>query len=318
MDGEEAYPYRARAFVKIQDGCDNRCTFCVIPSVRGGCRSIPLDEAVRRIQELTADGFREIVLAGIHLSSYGEDLAGTDAGSGPSVRKTAVTLADLLRKIEKVPGLGRVRLSSLDPRKTDDAFIEYVAGNPVVCQHFHLSLQHASMTILRKMGRLGPATDTCQGPALYESLLSRLRERSPEGAIGADIIVGFPGETDEDFAILEAFLERSPLSYFHVFSYSPRRGTPAASWPQVPETVKSARAKQLRRLSAAKNLEFRRSLGGKDLDAIVISTRGNGFAELLTGNYVRVSVPSCPASRRDLVRVRIARVLPGRTEGTLV
>jgi hypothetical protein len=212
--------------------------------------------------------------------------------------------------------------------------------------------------------------------APFEHLLLRLRALSPDAAIGADIIVGFPGETDEDFAILEAFLERSPLSYFHVFSYSPRRGTLAAEWPQVAETVKAERAKRLRGMSAAKNLAFRRSFLGQDLEAVVISApsrpefagrgvvtsletgdhtseeviaralapwrethpdpvssisrlrpstlvkgdlvEGNGLTELLTGNYVRVTVPNCLASRRDLVRVRITRVLPGQTEGVVV
>jgi len=318
--------FRARALLKVQDGCDNGCTFCVIPSVRGESTSVSEDEVLAGVRNLTRHGYREIVLAGIHLSSYGED------------RVARGSHLELLREIEMVEGLGRVRLSSLDPRRTDRALVAHIAGNPRICQHFHLSLQHASGRVLEKMGR-------AVGPEPYGSLLYGLRELSPEASLGADVIVGFPGETDVDFALLEEFLRDSPLTYLHVFPYSPRAGTPAAAMPQVPEGVKRKRAMTLRKLSAEKNFRFRASFLGKELEAVVIrpvedrngqddgrtevggmkpaipmSSRSGkeAFAELLTGNFIRTRVPSCPVPAREIVRVRITRVLAGSTEGFVV
>jgi len=309
--------YRARALVKVQDGCDNRCTFCVIPSVRGRSASASADDVVACVRNLSSHGYREIVLAGIHLSSWGEDL------------EPKASLTELLRRITVVEGLGRVRLSSLDPSGMDEPFIEYVTRNPKICRHFHLSLQHASERLLRKMGRaVGAGLDA------YASILGCLRRLAPDAALGADIIVGFPEETEEDFAVLEDFLRLSPLTYFHVFSYSPRRGTAAAGRSQVPDSLKKARSQRLRRLSAEKSLRFRETFLGKDLEAVVIGeaarrrpegqggfgSPGNRLAatEVLTGNYIKVMVPSCLAAEREFVRVRIAEVTSWSTEGLVV
>ena len=298
-------PFRSRAHLKVQDGCDNRCTFCIIPSVRGRSTSLGEEEAVARVRNLVGRGFREIVLAGIHLSSYGEN------------RMPPGSLLGLLRELEKIEGLGRLRLSSLDPRRTDAALLEHVAGNPKICQHFHFSLQHASGRVLREMGR-GDGADACL------SHLSALRKRSPDASLGADIITGFPGETEDDFACLRDFLRRSPLRYFHVFSYSRRAGTPAADRPQVPGSLKKLRSLALRRLSLETDHGFRNSFAGRVLDGVVIrpgagrrAPRGGG-TDVLTGNAIRVTVPSCPAPARDIVRVRIDRVFPHSTEGSIV
>jgi threonylcarbamoyladenosine tRNA methylthiotransferase MtaB len=291
-------PFRARAFLKVQDGCDNRCAFCVIPSVRGKSVSVGPDEIKSRVQELVGRGFREIVLSGIHLSSYGEDF------------KPPGALLDLLRELEGIPGLGRVRLSSLDPGKTDGPLVEHIAANPKICQHFHLSLQHASARLLRLMGR-----DV--EPGTCERILEDLRTRSPEAALGADIIVGFPGETAMEYDELRGFLAGSPLTYFHVFSYSPRPATPAASRPGVPAGVVKDRAMELRQLAAEKDFRFRGRFEGRELEAVVIQVSERG-AELLTGNAIRVFVPSCRAPKCEIVRVAIDRVLPRRTEGEVV
>lgn len=295
---DAADPLRARAYLKVQDGCDNRCAFCVIPSVRGKSASVAPDEVKARVQMLVARGFREIVLAGIHLSSYGEDL------------EPRGSLLGLLQEVGDVPGLGRLRLSSLDPGKTDGALTGHLAANPKVCPHFHLSLQHASERVLRLMGRAG-------GPEIYERILEDLQARSPEASLGADVIVGFPGETAAEFGELRNFLDRSPLTYIHVFPYSPRPGTAAADRPRVPDHIVRDRATDLRRLAAGKDLRFRRRFLGRELEAAVIRKSGGG-AEVLTGNYIRVRVPECRAPRRELVRVAIGRVLPGRTEGEVV
>jgi len=295
---ETGAPFRARAFLKVQDGCDNRCAFCVIPSVRGKSVSVGPEEVKARVRKLAGLGFREIVLSGINLSSYGEDL------------EPPGTLLGLLRELEGIPGLGRLRLSSLDPGKTDGALVEHIAANPKICQHFHLSLQHASARSLRLMGR-----DV--EPGAGERILRELKARSPEAALGADIIVGFPGETEAEFGELRGFLAGSPLTYLHVFSYSPRPGTPAASRPGVPAGIVRERAMELRRLAAEKDFRFRGQFVGRELEAAVIHASERG-AELLTGNAIRVFAPSCRAPKCELVRVAIGRVLPRRTEGEVV
>jgi len=297
-NGGPGHMLRKRAFLKIQDGCDSRCTFCVIPGLRGRSVSVGPDEVRARVLDLAGRGFREVVLAGIHLSSYGQDL------------EPRASLTGLLRELSAVPGLGRIRLSSLDPRRTGGGLIAEITSVPNVCRHFHLSLQHVSERVLGLMGRSG-------GPAPYTRALEVLRQHAPDAALGADIIAGFPGETEADFEELRRFLESSPLTYFHVFSFSPRQGTPAAERPRLPDGVVRDRAAALRRLSSEKDRRFRERFVGSELEAVVIRDKGRG-AEVLTDNDIRVSVPSCGAPERELVRVGISRVLPGRTEGEVI
>lgn len=277
---------RKRAFVKVQDGCDGGCAFCVIPSVRGRSVSVPPGEAAARVGELAGRGFREVVLSGIHLSSYGRDL------------EPRSSLAELVRGLAAVPGLGRLRLSSLDPRRTDARLIEELTAEPKVCRHFHLSLQHASERVLRLMGRSG-------GPEEHDRVLREFRRLSPDAALGADVIVGFPGEGEEDFRGLVDFLERSPLTYFHVFPFSPRPGTAAAERPRPSEAVVAERAGILRRLAALKDERFRRGFAGRELEAVVIRSGKDG-AEALTDNDIRVRVPAARAAEREFIRVVVA------------
>ncbi len=322
-DFEDAdFSYRSRALVKIQDGCNGRCAFCIIPSVRGQSVSVPGEDVRRRIDELVAQGYREIVLAGIHLSSYGED------------RSPRSSLLDLLRDISDVDGLGRIRLSSLDPGRMDDELVSFIAGNPRICQHFHLSLQHASPRILKKMGR-------AVEPGRYEEVLSALRKGSQEAGLGADIMVGFPEESDDDFRILRDFLDKSPLTYFHVFPFSARPGTSAARRRSIRDSIVKDRSMKLRRLSAEKNLGFRRLFVGRTLDAVVIRKRTSGGkeealpseesrsartksrVELLSGNYIKIFAEEGPASGRpvsgrELVSVCVERVSSERTEGKIL
>ena len=297
--GTNVAPYRARAQVKVQDGCDFHCSYCVIPSVRGKSVSVRPEEVLARVGDLSARGYREIVLAGIHLSSYGFDL------------EPRSSLLDLLRRIEAIEDLGRVRLSSLDPRLLDEALIEHIAASPLICPHFHLSLQSGSDRVLGMMGRGA-------GRRNYEKILEGLRRRSPDAALGADIIAGFPGESDEDFERTRDFLGRAPLDYFHVFPYSPRQGTGAARMGPVGEKTKMERAAVLRELSGEKNLDFRRRFVGRELEAVVIAKKGRE-AEVMTGNAIRVQVSDCPAARREIVKVRItAATLQGTTGQALL
>jgi threonylcarbamoyladenosine tRNA methylthiotransferase MtaB len=291
-------PLRSRALLKVQDGCDLRCTFCIIPSVRGPSRSVSRDVVLARARRLIARGFREIVLCGIHLSSFGLDCEPGDS------------LKELINAILGLKDLGRIRLSSLDPRSLDDELIDLVTGSPKVCPHFHLSLQHASDRVLKLMGRKSNA-------AGYRRILKRLRERSPDAALGADMIVGFPGETGMDFERLLAFVARSPLDYLHVFTYSPRPGTPAAAWTQIGEVEKRRRSAVLRAVAEDRRRSFRQRFIGRELEAIVIKT-GTPYAELLTSHYVDVLVPSCSGRPGEEVKVKITRVESQFTYGEAV
>lgn len=291
-------PFRSRASVKIQDGCDFRCTFCIIPSVRGGSVSLDKRELLARIKEFISQGFKEIVLTGIHLCSYGLDL------------NTKSSLLELLQEIESLNGLVKLRLSSLDPRFLSPSLMEHITASGKVCPHFHLSFQSGSNDILQRMGRKIRIED-------YKKILTYLREKSPQASLGADIIVGFPGETEEDFSQTYRFLEQSPLTYFHVFSYSPRPGTVAASWQQINGKVKKERARLLRDLSSRKNTDFRRLFVGKECEAIVIR-REKARAEVLTSNYFKVFIPSCPHDEGKEARVKIRKVDTGTTTGQIV
>jgi len=297
-ESESPLSFRSRALVKIQDGCNFRCTFCIIPQVRGQSRSVDQDEILSHIRRHISQEFKEIVLTGIHLCSYGQDL------DPPS------SLMDLLTKIENLEGLAGVRLSSLDPRYLNRPFIEKITKSEKLCPHFHLSLQHGSERILGRMGRKIRIQD-------FERILSHLQQQAPLASLGADIIVGFPGESDEDFEATYDFLDHSPLSYFHVFSYSPRPWTEAASWPQVEKSVKKERASRLRELAGEKNFVFRKRCLGEEFRGIVIK-KNKDQTQVLTDNYIKVRVPFSVEEEKDEVKVRITKVAPQHTEGRII
>jgi len=291
-------PFRSRALVKIQDGCDFRCTFCIIPWVRGQSRSIAQAEVLSRIRKYIDQGFKEIVLTGIHLCSYGHDL------NPPS------SLLDLLEEIENLEGLTWLRLSSLDPRYLSLPLLEHIAKSEKICPHLHLSLQSGSDRILARMGRKIRCCD-------FNRILAHLRDHDPFAALGTDIIVGFPGESEEDFESTCDFLAYSPLTYFHVFAYSPRPLTEAASWSQVDPKVKKKRAARLRNLAGVKNFAFRKQCLGREFKGIVIK-KGKDHAQVLTNNYIKVHVPASLADERNEVKVKITSVFPKLTEGKII
>lgn len=294
----DVLPFRSRALLKVQDGCNLSCSYCIIPSVRGKSVSLPKEEVLSRSKRLAEEGFKEIILTGIHLCSFGLDL------------KPKSSLLDLLRDMENIEKLNRVRLSSLDPRLLSSPLADEVCASRKICPHFHLSLQHGSDSILQMMGRESRLAE-------YKELLASLRSQSPAASLGADIIVGFPRETDDDFSQVYEFLENSPLTYFHVFSYSPRPGTPSSRWPQVEEKKKKERAALLRELSREKNFYFRCLFEGKSLEAVVIK-KDDGSAEALTPNYIKVFLPSCPPGEGEEVRLKINRVSEEGTIGEIV
>ncbi|MGD8538560.1 MAG: tRNA (N(6)-L-threonylcarbamoyladenosine(37)-C(2))-methylthiotransferase MtaB [Candidatus Aminicenantes bacterium] len=288
-------PFRSRALVKIQDGCDFRCTFCVVPNVRGPSVSVGRDRIIEQVKEYVNQGFEEIVLTGVHLCLYGRDSSQT-----PS-------LVELLEDLEEVEGLGRIRLSSIDPRFLRDDKLEYLTASSKICPHFHFSLQSGCDRILRQMGRKIRVVD-------YERVLDYVHNRLPHAALGADILVGFPEESAADFAETQNFLQRSPLTYYHVFTYSQRPGTQASALPQVSHREKTRRTRILRALSFQKNLGFRKRFLEEEMEAVVIKKIGEG-ARVLTANFIPVDVPFCPKEKKQRVKIKITEVSGDHTEG---
>jgi len=260
---------RTRAIVKVQDGCNANCSFCIIPSVRGRSRSLAPEAVVAEVAALVSRGYKEVVLSGIHLGSYGRDL-----------EPVSSLHALALRILESAPTLERLRLSSIEPLEVTGDIIALAATHPRVAHHFHIPLQSGSKRVLREMRRP-------YQPPYYANLTQTIRAQIPDAAIGADVMVGFPGETDDEFAETLRLIEESPLTYLHVFPYSARPGTPAADMPcPVPNHVAFFRAKTLRAAIARKNQAFRDSLIGRDLDVLVLQPE-----EALSSNFVRVRVP---------------------------
>lgn len=281
---------RTRAIVKVQDGCNANCSFCIIPSVRGRSRSLSPELVVAEVAGLTARGFREVVFSGIHLGSYGRDL---------HLRSSLIDLA--LRTLADVPGLEMLRLSSIEPLEVVPELIDLVAEHPRLAHHLHIPLQSGSSRILRAMRR--PYT-----PTYYVDLLRRIRSRLPDASIGADVMVGFPGETDREFLETLELVRESELTYLHVFPYSARPGTPSATMPNpVPVHVAAQRARLLRRTIAEKNAAFREGFVGKALEVLVLGEQDNGDGEgrpALSRNFLRVRV-STRMTENAWVRVPI-------------
>jgi threonylcarbamoyladenosine tRNA methylthiotransferase MtaB len=272
---------RTRAIVKVQDGCNANCSFCIIPSVRGRSRSMAADMVLAEVRSLVDRGYKEIVLSGIHLGTYGRDL------------DSPTSLLILIhRLLDEIPELARIRLSSIEPLEVSPEIISLVAEEPRLAHHFHIPLQSGSRRILREMRR--PYT-----PSYYAELAKNIRTRIEDAAIGADVMVGFPGETDDEFAETLRLIEMSPLTYLHVFSFSSRPGTPAAEMPApVPSHVAQFRAKTLRRVIANKNEAFRSSLIGKELEVLVLNS-----GDAISNNFVRV-YPEADLPRNTWISVR--------------
>jgi threonylcarbamoyladenosine tRNA methylthiotransferase MtaB len=263
---------RTRPILKIQDGCNNRCSYCVIPFVRGRSRSLTPDAVVREVRMLCAAGAKEIVLSGINLGSYGRDLVPRAA------------LADVVQRILGETGLQQLRFSSIEPQDVTEDFVALMASSDRLAHHFHIPLQSGSDRILRAMHRWYRTEHYAERVNLIHRLL-------PDAAIGADVIVGFPGETDADFKDTFEFIERLPFTYLHVFSFSTRPGTAAAAFGDaVPLQAIRERARALRELSQRKSAAFRAAQAGRTLRALTLARGGDGWTEALTGNYLKVRI----------------------------
>ena len=263
---------RTRPILKIQDGCDNRCSYCVIPFVRGSSRSLPPDVVVEEVRKIVASGAKEIVLSGINLGSYGRDFV------------PRVALGQVVRRILDETSLEQLRFSSVEPQDVTEDFVALIASSERLARHFHVPLQSGSDKILRGMYRWYRA-------AHYAERIRRIRSMIPDAAIGADVIVGFPGESDEDFRATYEFIEAVPLTYLHVFSFSSRPGTKAADLGErVDPAVIRDRARALRLLSQRKAAEFRVSQAGRKLRVITLARSGPDWTEALTSNYLKVRI----------------------------
>ncbi len=277
---------KTRPNLKVQDGCNNRCSFCIIPYVRGRSRSLKLEQVLREVDGLVAGGYREIVLSGINLGRWGRELT------------PRTNFATMLRTILDQTAVEKIRISSVEPMDWTNEVIELVASSPRICKHAHVPLQSGSDKILRKMHRK-------YRPWHYADRIERIRRAMPDAAIGADVMVGFPGESDDDFEQTRAFIERLPFTYLHVFTYSSRPGTPSAEMPeQVPVQVARERNRVLRELIAGKKHRFMESFVGREVEAITLTHFDGEFTEALTDNYLKLHMPGQHNSN-ELVRLPI-------------
>ena len=284
---------RTRAYVKIEDGCENRCSYCAIPAARGRVRSKPLEDVVSEVTGLVANGCREVVLTGIETASWGRDLFG-------------VTLADLLEAVDRIPGIGRVRLGSLDPSLMKQAFVDRIAALRHLAPHFHISMQSGSSAVLAAMKRKYNRDQALAG-------IRRLRAAIPEVELTTDFIVGFPGETEADFADTLSFAAEAEFLSMHVFAYSRREGTVAASLPhQIPTAVKKERSAALIALGA--KLQEKRLCRAMQspLREVLFESFENGLAIGHTDSFLEVAAPSPSPLHSRLCAVKLTGVSEGR------
>jgi threonylcarbamoyladenosine tRNA methylthiotransferase MtaB len=306
----EAANERTRPNLKVQDGCDNRCSFCVIPYVRGASRSLPLDRALAEVRTLVAAGYREVVISGINLGRWGRDLKSSSQssvvgrrslaagkqdslsaptpsaqGASPELRTTdGQRLVHLIRAIISQTSLEKLRISSVEPMDWSNELIDLVASSSRIAKHAHVPMQSGSDAVLRRMHRK-------YRPWHYREKILKIREAMPRAAIGADVMVGFPGESEAEFAETRHMIEELPFTYLHVFTYSARPGTPAAERSgQVPVAFARQRNDVLRQIASAKKATFMRSLLGTTVEAITLQTGGADFTEALTENYLKVKI----------------------------
>lgn len=280
---------RTRPFLKIQDGCDAFCTYCIVPHSRGRSRSMDADDVIKKLKTLGDSGYLEVVLTGIHIGAWGNDLS-----SGQS-------FYDLLRLIDREKPVNRIRLSSIEPGEISDDIISLVAESDTFCNHFHIPLQSGDNTILKRMHR--PYTRE-----QFSHVVETIHKKIPDASIGIDTLVGFPGESDEEYLNTYSLIEGLPVTYLHVFPFSPRKKTPAASFPdQIHPDTKNKRTELIRQLGSLKKSAFLSSQEGKT-ESVLIETRRDrvsGFLKGLTSNYVTVLVDGPDILKNTIVPVSL-------------
>jgi threonylcarbamoyladenosine tRNA methylthiotransferase MtaB len=297
---------RTRAYLKIQDGCDLRCSYCIIPAVRGDSRSLAADAVLQRLEDLSAAGYREIVFTGVNTGDYGRDL------------DPRVPLHDLLPRALRLPGLGRLRLNSLEPKTVSGEIVGLLAAHDGrLARHLQIPLQAGCDAVLARMRRPYRSAD-------YARVTERLRRAIPDIALGADVIAGFPGETVTEFETTVRFIQSSPLNYLHVFSYSPRPGTAAATrTDRVPGPVVKERSARLRAIARRLSFRFRRSFVGRELPVLTLrEIRPDGRLRALSDNYIDMGLDlngrSAGPLLNRLLMARITRATEKDTLATLV
>jgi len=303
----EAANERTRPNLKVQDGCDNRCSFCVIPYVRGKSRSLPRERVIAEVQTLVEAGYREVVMSGINLGRWGRDLkevvgrwslvvgeqepliSTISSSEQPESNRERPTTSDqrleaLIHAILQRTSLEKLRISSVEPMDWSDQLIGLVAASRRIAKHAHVPMQSGSDAVLRRMHRK-------YRPWHYREKILKIRAAMPNAAIGADVMVGFPGETEAEFGETRRMVEELPFTYLHLFTYSARPGTPAAEQPgQVPVAVARERNRVLREIASGKKAAFMRSLVGTVVEAITLQSGGAEFTEALTDNYLKVKI----------------------------
>jgi threonylcarbamoyladenosine tRNA methylthiotransferase MtaB len=319
----DAANQRTRPNLKVQDGCDNRCSFCVIPSVRGQSRSLPVDQILREVNALVNSGYREVVISGINLGRWGRDLHNSQlptenreprtdncSSSNHELTPQQLHFEDLIRAILSETSLERLRISSVEPMDWSDELIRMMAGSPRIAKHAHVPMQSGSDRVLRAMHRK-------YRPWHYREKLEKIRAAMPTAAVGADVMVGFPGESESDFNETRLMIEELPFTYLHVFTYSPRPGTPAAAMRnQVPVQVARERNRILRDLAAEKKLAFMRAFAGKTVEAITLNVFDGKSTEALTDNYLKLRLTGHHEPNRWL-KAQVERIADGALIATL-
>ncbi|KGL63708.1 tRNA (N(6)-L-threonylcarbamoyladenosine(37)-C(2))-methylthiotransferase MtaB [Polaribacter sp. Hel1_85] len=285
---------RTRAFLKVQDGCDYKCTYCTIPLARGISRSDTLDNVINNAKEISSKGIKEIVLTGVNIGDYGKGEFGN--------KKHEHTFLELVKELDKVDGIHRLRISSIEPNLLKDETIDFVSKSDSFVPHFHIPLQSGSDELLKKMKRRY-LTNT------YTNRVSKIKEVMPNACIGVDVIVGFPGETDELFLKTYNYLNEMDISYLHVFTYSERPNTEAVHLEGVvPKKVRAKRSKMLRGLSAKKRRAFYETQLGNSLTVLFENENKEGFINGFTENYVKVKTPWNPELINTLHNITLTKI----------
>lgn len=296
-----SYKERTRAYIKIQEGCSQFCSYCIIPYARGPIRSRNAEDVIEEVMDLSRNGFLEIVLTGIHIASYGRDLRNT-------------SLLDIITRINMIDGINRIRLGSIEPTTITEEFVSRAANMPKLCPHYHLSLQSGCDKTLKAMNRKYTTAE-------YKKSVDLLKKNIPDVAITTDIMVGFPGETEEDFRTSLNFAEEIGFSKIHVFKYSPRKGTPAASYEnQVNPEDKERRSRLMLELSDELERQYLKKYTGREMDVLYEQEMPGkkGYIEGLTKNYIRVMAKGSIDMKGALKATKLEKISGEMFEGNIL